>query len=76
MNMEKINGIIISGKVYEVVRYDGISPCMDCALTHECDKLEEAHKSTQFCGDYLEGCIFRYSPSLTERMNNSKTKEK
>nr|DAZ02849.1 MAG TPA: NlpE N-terminal domain [Caudoviricetes sp.] len=28
--MEKINGIIISGKVYEAVRYDGISPCMDC----------------------------------------------
>lgn len=68
--MEKINGIIIDGKVYEVVKYDGTSPCMDCALTHECVRLEEAHKSTQFCGDYLEGCIFRYSPSLTERLNN------
>lgn len=68
MNMEKINGIIMSGKVYEVVKYNGSSPCMDCALTHECDRLEEAHKSTQFCGDYLGGCIFRYSPELTERL--------
>lgn len=72
--MEKINGIIISGKVYEAVRYDGISPCMDCRFFHECCRLEESYKTTQFCGDFLGGCNFRYSPSLTERLNNPKTK--
>lgn len=73
--MEKINGICIDGKFYEAVKYDGMSPCIHCALARECDRFDEDHHTTQFCIDYLMGCIFRHSPELTRRLNNSKTKE-
>jgi hypothetical protein len=67
--MEKINGIVIDGKFYEAVK-DGI--CKECAfdkgpLSHYCPHL------VGLCEEY--NCIFRYSPSLTERLNNPKTKE-
>lgn len=69
--MEKINGIIIEGKVYEAVK-DGI--CKDCAfdsgpLSHYCP-----HLVAGLCEEHY--CIFRYSPELTERLNNPKTEEK
>ena len=71
--MEKINGIIISGKVYKAVKGD----CKDCDLYEQC---KEDALFNNLC-NYFEGyeiCkakIFRYSPSLTERLNNPKTKE-
>ena len=65
--MEKINGIVIDGKFYEEIKGECTKHCPFWS-----DKL---------CQDILpyctaNKCYFRYSPELTERMNNSKTKEK
>lgn len=61
MSMEKINGIIIDGKVYEEIKGECTKHCPFWS-----DKL---------CQDILpyctaNKCYFRYSPELTERMNN------
>lgn len=68
--MEKINGISIDGKFYEAVK--DVS-CVDCAF----DKgplSRYCHHLAGLCEEH--DCIFRYSPSLTERLNNLKTEEK
>lgn len=81
--MEKINGIIISGKVYELVPTREDQRCADsCALNELCS-TKLARRGHQPCliydtpdntHKYWEH-HFRYSPSLTERLNNPKTKE-
>lgn len=72
--MEKINGIIISGKVYKAVRGE----CKDCDLQERCKDSNLFYDLCNYFEDYdIDNvCIFRYSPSLTERLNNPKTKEK
>lgn len=71
--MEKINGIIISGKVYEAVRGE----CKDCDLQEQCERKDLFNDLCNYFEDYKIGNahIFRFSPSLTERLNNPKTKE-
>lgn len=66
--MEKINGVIIKGKVYEVVECIEESPCDFCDLQKEC-----------FLGDYNVEILcssiigydttFRYSQELTDKIN-------
>lgn len=83
--MENINGIIvIDGKAYELVPRKSGQRCADsCALYELCSK-EFARRGHQPCliydtpvNTYRFGeHYFRYSPTLTERLNNSKTKEK
>lgn len=72
--MEKINGIIISGKVYKAVRGE----CKDCDLQARCKDSNLFYDLCNYFEYYDIGNvrIFRYSPSLTERLNNPKTKEK
>jgi len=68
--MEKINGIIIEGKVF-VAEKDANCSCLKCDLIEEDGKC--AHP--QFCNRLGVDNIFRYSPEMTERLNNPKTKE-
>ena len=77
-SMEKINGIILSGKVYEYFEtFHRLNECDACDLRKECDVLFEDIERT-YCSQFhnLNHYCFRYSPSLTERLNNLKTKEK
>ena len=58
-----MNGIINNGKVYEAV--EGAS-CEECAFD----------KDTRDCVDWCElcypwRCAFRYSPSLTDKINGN-----
>lgn len=62
-----MNGIIIDGKVYEVVSAK-FTECDNCALKKECD-----HVTGDYClVDALFGIngnrIFRYSQSLTDKI--------
>ena len=63
-----MNGIIIDGKVYEVVPYS-LNSCDKCALKKECDQI-----TGDYClVDKMFGCngmrVFRYSQSLTDKLN-------
>ncbi len=64
--MERINGICIDGKFYEVVK--------DCECCHGCVFAEGNNESlctpdSMPCTAFQEYCIgFRYSPSLTEML--------
>lgn len=60
--MEKINGIIVGMKVYEIV--DG--RCADCSLNQDCHSNESLW---DFCNIVAENKIFRFSPELTDRLN-------
>ena len=72
--MEKINGICIDGKFYKAVKGE----CKVCDLYEQCkedilfNNLCNFFEGYEICKTY----IFRYSPELTGRLNNSKTKEK
>lgn len=81
-SMEKINGIIISGKVYKLVPTRKDQRCADsCALNELCS-TKLARRGHQPCLIYdtpdnthkYGEHHFRYSPELTERLNNPKTK--
>lgn len=73
--MEKINGIIKDGRVYELS--DG--GCFKCdffnnTLVGSCP-VKELCTTMPYPDAEKDNC-FRYSPSLTERLNNPKTNEK
>lgn len=75
--MEKINGIIRDGRVY--VADPEYSHCKDCALGGFCNKIElryDFHLCVIHGATQVNDFGFRYSPELTERLNNHKTKEK
>lgn len=57
--MEKINGIIKSGKVYIPEHIFG-QDCDECALDRESCRA--------ICTGFGVDVIFRYSPELTERL--------
>lgn len=59
-----INGIIIEGKVYEVVK--GSFDCKQCALNDVC-YTEDGDLCNVFGG--IENCQFHFSQSLTEKLN-------
>lgn len=65
--MEKINGIIKDGAVY--VESRGHSE--NCDLRKSC-MLDEERLDANYCQIFVLGSgeNFRYSPSLTERLNN------
>lgn len=64
--MEKINGIIIDGKVF-ISEHKFGQDCDGCALgSANCRAI---------CTGFGVDTIFRYSPSLTKRLNNPKMKE-
>ncbi len=68
--MEKINGIVLFGKFYEIVEGN---ECKDCAFYDQCQECPTATESgCDFFSGYVRFAnrIFRYSPSLTERLNN------
>lgn len=75
--MEKINGIVVDGKFYEAIKFKAHehSGCRVCCfyIEHGCSAPKRLCRV--FEGDTTNKYIFRYSPSLTERLNNSKTKE-
>lgn len=61
-----IDGIIISGKVYEAIPR-GLRHCSDCDLFDRCDVL-----FTDVCAMFSEDMvarIFRYSQTLTDKIN-------
>lgn len=64
--MEKINGIIISGKVYEIVETGTLITCKECAFQKRCREIDVP------CADkFLTGnrtAIYRYSPELTDKL--------
>ena len=64
--MEKINGIIREGKVYKAVRGE----CKDCDLQEQCADKALFNDLCNYFEEYKIGNarIFRYSPSLTERL--------
>ncbi|WP_336536881.1 hypothetical protein [Bacteroides acidifaciens] len=78
--MEKINGIVYHGKFYESVEQD-IRNKAECDLYEQCNHPKSydsgLHSALLCLCQYIgKDNIFRHSPELTERLNNSKTKEK
>lgn len=63
--MEKINGIILEGKVYVAAKDDKQS-CLKCDLIEDDGKC--AHH--RFCIRLGADNIFRYSPELTDKINH------
>lgn len=65
--MEKINGIIVNGKIYEAVECNKKSPCDICDLQRECSLSDY---NVEFLCSYVIGDdnIFRYSPELTDKL--------
>ena len=59
-----MNGIIIDGKVYEAVKWHDTNPCDSCAFDKEAKTCKYA---CSFCEWWQ--CIFRYSPTLTDKLN-------
>ena len=73
--MEKINGIIKDGRVYELSE----GGCFKCEFFT--NRFDDACPVKELCTimpypeEGKDNC-FRYSPYLTERLNNPKTKDK
>ena len=63
--MEKLNAIVIDGKVYELVESKEANPCIDCALVEECLLCA----IIDFCIQQGNSKHFRYSQSLTDKLN-------
>ena len=67
--MEKLNGIILNGKVYEAV-LDDTDSCEECVFVDR--EIGCCRKSycTSFIPSYGKSpYIFRYSQSLTDKLN-------
>ena len=63
--MEKLNGIIIDGKVYETVEVER-AVCDHCDLKDKCNQSS----AFEYCIEILGAReIFRYSQSLTDKLN-------
>lgn len=67
--MEKINGICIDGKFYKAVRGE----CKVCDLQEQCADKDLFNDLCNYFEEYKIGNahIFRHSPELTERLNNT-----
>lgn len=77
-SMEKINGIIKDGRVY-VADPEYVNCREKCALLGYCNEIEGEY-DRPICVIHGANAVnnfgYRYSPYLTERLNNTKTKEK
>lgn len=67
--MEKINGIIIDGKVYEAIKTDEQS-CLKCDLIEE----DGGCPCRDYCFYLGRYNIFRYSPELTDKLKRDGNK--
>lgn len=68
--MEKINGIIIEGKVYKAEEQD-IRICCECDLYSQCMSFSDCrlHDSLlSLCLACGKENIFRFSPELTDKL--------
>ena len=63
--MEKINGIIYDGKIYESVK----GKCENCDLDYYCNLFTVANSVSPCVAFGDETKIFRFSPKLTDRLN-------
>ena len=61
--MNGLNGIIISGKVYEAVEEEAFSSCKGCAFRSR----KSSCKYSNLCMD--NDTIFHFSQSLTDKIN-------
>ncbi len=66
--MEKINGMILDGKIYEAIKGECGKQCSFYNDGYLCQIFRE------FCK--TEDCYFRYSPELTDKINCKPTKRK
>lgn len=66
--MEKINGIIIDGKIYKAV----LGECKGCDLQEQCKENDLFNDLCNFFEGYNPKItlIFRYSPELTDKIND------
>ena len=62
--MNGLNGIIIAGKVYEVVK--GTWSCNGCDFN---DGTKHCKWDRMLCTPFKRDCILRYSQSLTDKIN-------
>ena len=62
--MEKLNAIVVDGKVYELSSGD----CFKCSLVRKCENGAEFCISFP-CPDPEKDNCFRYSQSLTDKLN-------
>lgn len=71
--MNGLNGIIVDGKVYEVVDSGTTAfECKDCAIREKCDLLPGA---LSLCFNVLPiNHHFRYSKELTDKINRQTPK--
>lgn len=67
-NLKNTNAIIIDGEVYKIV----YGSCQDCAFTKQCNMTDAYHHICEFFDSYERNnsLIFRYSPELTELIND------
>ena len=61
-----MNGILIYGKIYEVVEKDNSNPCIECALTDDCG----IYGIIDFCIAQGNSTHFHYSQELTDKLNS------
>lgn len=68
--MEKLNGIIVNGRVYEIRDRKGwnCSPC-SCDLYGYCIKQDNIFNNNAPCLLSQDTIGFRYSPELTDKIN-------
>lgn len=66
--MKNINAIIIDGEVYKMA----YGSCQDCAFKERCQMTDAYQHICEFFDNYERNnsLIFRYSPELTELMND------
>lgn len=65
--MEKLNAIVIDGKVYETVDAgEEELPCDLCCFNKKCWQEEQWHICKSIFGS---DSYFRYSPTLTDKLN-------
>lgn len=63
-----MNGIIIDGKVYEVVPYS-LNDCHKCELKKECDRVTGSYCLADKLFGNKDMRIFRFSQELTDKLN-------
>lgn len=65
--MEKINGIIVSGKVYKIVETGTMLTCRECAFHGRCGNIDAPCADKFMTGNRT--AIYHYSPELTDKLN-------
>ena len=76
--MEKINGIILNGKIYVAVKFKAHEHCgyHDCSFYIHFGCSAPKLLCRVFEGDSTNKYIFRHSPSLTERLKGGEKSPK